>query len=109
MAMIDLPPTFNMLTFTDGTTPGALFRIDNSYEVSDTYSQFIPDWLGGEQRLQGRRISTSTRQIELPDQTDMNGRFAFRTDAPFNAGRSRRPIRSACSSACRRRATSCSR
>jgi hypothetical protein len=84
VAMVDLPPTFNMLTFTDGTTPGALFRIDSSYELSDTYSQFIPDWLGGNNDFKAG-VQYVYSQIELPDQTDMNGRFAFRTDAPFNA------------------------
>ena len=83
-AMIDLPPTFNMLTFTDGTTPGALFRIDNSYEVSDTYSQFIPDWLGGNNDFKAG-VQYVYSQIELPDQTDMNGRFGFRTDSAFDS------------------------
>jgi hypothetical protein len=82
--MTELPPTFNMLTFTDGTTPGALFRIDSSYELSDTYSQFVPDWLGGNNDFKAG-VQYVYSQIGLPDQTDMNGRFGFRTDAPFDA------------------------
>jgi hypothetical protein len=83
-AMVDLPPTLNMLTFTDGTIPGALFRIDSSYEISDTYSQFLPNWLGGNNDLKAG-VQYVYSEIELPDQTDMNGRFAFRTDSPFDA------------------------
>ncbi|HUR33309.1 MAG TPA: carboxypeptidase regulatory-like domain-containing protein [Vicinamibacterales bacterium] len=83
-AMVDLPPTLNMLTFTDGTTPGALFRIDSSYELSDTYSQFVPSWLGGSNDFKAG-VQYVYSQVELPDQTDMNGRFAFRTDSPFDA------------------------
>ena len=62
---------------------GALFRIDNSYEISDAFSQFIPAWLGGDHDLKvGGQYIYST--IQLPDQTDMNGRFAFSTDRAFN-------------------------
>lgn len=82
-AMVDLPPTLTMLTFTDGAYSSALFRIDNSYEISDTYSQFIPHWLGGDHDFK-TGVQYIYSEIELPDQTDMNGRFAFRTDAPFD-------------------------
>jgi hypothetical protein len=82
--MVDLPPTLSLLTFTDGTRNGALFRIDNAYEVSETFSQFVPAWGGGSHDLKaGAQYIYS--QIELPDQTDMNGRFAFSTDRAFNA------------------------
>ena len=73
-----------MLTFTDRTRSGALFRLDNSYEVSDTYSQFLPNRLGGNNDFKAG-VQYIYSQIELPDESDMNGRFAFRTDAPFNA------------------------
>ncbi len=81
--MTQLPPTLSMLTFTDGTRNGALFRLDNAYEVSETFTQFVPQWLGGENDFKfGASFIYS--QIELPDQTDMNGRFTFSTDAAFN-------------------------
>jgi hypothetical protein len=82
-AMVDLPPTFNMLTFTDGTTPGALFRINTSCEISNSYSQFIPSWLGGDNDFKAG-LQYVYSEIELPDQTAMNGRLAFRTDSPFD-------------------------
>jgi hypothetical protein len=81
--MTQLPPTLTMLTFTDGTRNGALFRLDNAYEVSETFTQFVPQWLGGENDFK-LGASFIYSQIELPDQTDMNGRFTFQTDLAFN-------------------------
>ena len=62
VALVDLPPTFSMLTFTDKTRNGALFRINNAYEISDTLLAVHPQLARGEQRLQGRASSTSTRR-----------------------------------------------
>src|SRR6185295_16900317 len=84
IAMVDVAPTLSMLTFFDGPNNGALFRIDDAYEVSETYTHFLPSWFGGDHNWKfGAQYIYS--QIELPDQTDMNGRFAFRTDRPFNS------------------------
>ena len=81
--MVDVAPTLTMLTFTDGKNPGALFRINDAYEISETYSQFVPEWLGGEHDLKfGSQYIYSN--IWLPDQTSMNGRFVFSTDKAFN-------------------------
>jgi hypothetical protein len=82
--MVDLPPTLSMLTFTDGTRNGALFRIDGAYEVSETFSQFVPQWAGASHDLKFG-ASYIKSKIQLPDQTDMNGRFTFSTDRAFNA------------------------
>ncbi|MDO8681559.1 MAG: carboxypeptidase regulatory-like domain-containing protein [Acidobacteriota bacterium] len=82
--MTDLPPTLTMLTFLDGTAPGALFRINKAYEVSETFTQFVPEWAGGDHDIKvGAQYIYSN--IHLPDQTDMNGRFSFATDRGFNA------------------------
>jgi hypothetical protein len=82
--MTELAPTLSMLTFTDGTRNGAQFRIDNAYELSDAFSWFVPQKMGGDHDLKfgGQFIYSS---INLPDQTDMNGRFSFSTDRAFNA------------------------
>ena len=82
--LADLPPTLSMLTFTDGTRNGALFRIDNAYEVTETFSQYVPQWAGGDHDLKAG-VQYIYSAIELPDQTDMNGRFSFSTDRAFNA------------------------
>ena len=82
--MTDLPPTLTMLTFLDGTAPGALFRIDKAYEISEAFTQFVPQRAGGDHDLKvGAQYIYS--HIHLPDQTEMNGRFAFATDRAFNA------------------------
>ena len=79
----DLAPTLTMATFADGPPRGAQFRINDSYEISDSFSQFIPAFLGGDHDLKvGGQYIYST--INLPDQTDMNGRFFFPTDRAFN-------------------------
>ncbi len=86
--MTQLPPTLSMLTFTDGTRNAALFRIDNAYEISETFTQFVPQKFGGENDFKfGASFIYS--QIELPDQTDMNGRFTFSTDLAFDANNPR--------------------
>jgi len=83
VAMVDVQPTLSMLTFFDGPNNGALFRIDNAYEVTEAFSQFMPHKLGGDHDLKvGGQFIYST--INLPDQTDMNGRFTFSTDKAFN-------------------------
>src|SRR5438105_1948005 len=84
VAGVNLAPTLQMLSnWFDGPNNGALFRIDNAYEVSEAYSWFVPKLAGGNNDLKfgGQFIYTT---IELPDQTDMNGRFSFSTDKSFN-------------------------
>jgi len=83
VAMVDVAPTLTMLTFTDGKANGALFRLNSAYEVSDSFSWFVPEFAGGNHDVKfGGQYIYST--IDLPDQTDMNGRFAFSTDMAFN-------------------------
>lgn len=86
--MTELPVSLTMLTFLDGFANGAQFRLNSSYEVSDSYAWFVPEMLGGSHEIKfGGQYIYST--IELPDQTDMNGRFAFSTDLAFNAANPR--------------------
>ncbi len=81
--MTDLPPTLSMLTFTDGTAPNANMRINDAYEVSDTFTQFLPQWIGGDHDLKFG-VQYIYSQINVPDEGEMNGRFSFATDRPFN-------------------------
>jgi Carboxypeptidase regulatory-like domain len=86
--MTELPPSLTMLTFLDGFANGAQFRINGAYEVSDSFSWFVPQKLGGSHDIKfGGQYIYST--IELPDQTDMNGRFGFSSDLAFNASNPR--------------------
>ena len=86
--MTDLPVSLQMLTFLDGFANGAQFRINSSYEVSDSFSWFVPSLFGGSHDIKfGGQYVYST--IELPDQTDMNGRFGFSTDLAFDPSNAR--------------------
>lgn len=86
--MTQLPVSLTMLTFLDGFANGAQFRLNSSYEVSDSYAWFVPEKFGGSHEIKfGGQYIYST--IELPDQTDMNGRFGFSTDLAFNAANPR--------------------
>ena len=81
--MTQLPVSLTMLTFLDGFANGAQFRINGSSEVSDSYSWFVPALWGGSHDIKfGGQYIYST--IELPDQTDMNGRFQFSTDLAYD-------------------------
>jgi Carboxypeptidase regulatory-like domain len=80
----ELAPTLTMATFADGPPRGAQFRINDSYEISEAFSQFVPSFLGGDHDVKvGGQYIYST--INLPDQTDMNGRFFFSSDRAFDA------------------------
>jgi hypothetical protein len=86
--MTELPVSLQMLTFLDGFANGAQFRINSSYEVSDSFSWFVPSLFGGSHDIKfGGQYVYST--IELPDQTDMNGRFGFSTDLAFDPNNAR--------------------
>ena len=64
--MTQLPPTLTMLTFVDGTRNAAQFRIDNAYEISETFTQFVPPVDGRRERSQVRRARSSTRRSSCP-------------------------------------------
>jgi hypothetical protein len=82
--MTDLPPTLSMLTFTDGNAPNADMRINDAYEIADTFTQFLPRWFGGDHEFKfGVQYIFST--IDLPNEGEMNGRFSFANDRAFNA------------------------
>jgi hypothetical protein len=82
--MTDLAPTLTMLTFTDGTAPNADMRINSAYELGNTFTQFLPQWGGGDHELKfGAQYILS--RIDLPNEGELNGRFAFATDSAFNA------------------------
>ncbi|MBI3262914.1 MAG: TonB-dependent receptor [Acidobacteria bacterium] len=82
--MIDMPPTLSMLTFTDGLANNASMRINDAYEISETFTQFVPHWVGGDHDLKFG-VQYIFSKIGVPDEGDMNGRFSFATDRPFNA------------------------
>ena len=79
-----LKPTLAFLTFVDQQSPVAQARVDNAYQLDDTFSWFIPHGgtshdvkMGGQFEYVGARSTT---------QDNINGVFFFRSDLPFNAG-----------------------
>jgi len=82
--MTDLPPTLSQLTFTDGLANNANMRINDAYEISEVFTQFVPEWAGGDHDLKFG-VQYVFSNINVPDEGDMNGRFSFSTDRAFNA------------------------
>lgn len=79
----ELPPSLQMLTFLDQKANGGGYRINGSYEVSETFTWFIPNRAGGDHDLKfGAQYIFS--QFEFPDEGNMNGTFFFATDLPFD-------------------------
>jgi hypothetical protein len=78
-----LKPTLVYLNFVDQQSPVAQARVDNAYQVDDTFSWFIPRGgsthdvkMGGQYEYVGARSTT---------QDNLNGIFFFRSDQPFSA------------------------
>ncbi len=78
-----LKPTLVFLTYVDQQSPVAQARVDNAYQVDDTFSWFIPRGgsthdvkMGGQFEYVGARATT---------QDNINGIFFFRSDLPFSA------------------------
>jgi len=78
-----LNPTLVFLTYVDQQSPVAQARVDNAYQLDDTFSWFIPRGgsthdvkMGGQFEYVGARSTT---------QDNLNGVFFFRSDLPFSA------------------------
>jgi hypothetical protein len=78
-----LKPTLVFLTYVDQQSQVAQARVDNAYQLDDTFSWFIPHGgtthdvkMGGQFEYVGARSTA---------QDNWNGVFFFRSDLPFNA------------------------
>jgi len=79
-----LKPTLVFLTYVDQQSPVAQARVNNAYQLDDTFSWFIPHGgtthdvkMGGQYEYVGARSTA---------QDNINGVFFFRSDLPFTAG-----------------------
>jgi len=79
-----LEPTLAYLTYTDQQNATAQARINNAYQVEDTFSWFLPGKRGEHDLKFGVQYQLSTN--DFTDQGNMNGTFTFSTNGPFNAG-----------------------
>lgn len=78
-----LPPTLEFLTFVDQQSAVAQARINNAYQIEDTFSWFFPGKTGDHDVRTGIQYQYSTDVATAQD--NMNGTFSFPTNGPFNA------------------------
>jgi hypothetical protein len=76
-------PRLNYLTYLDGDSSVAQARVNNAYQVENTFSWFVPG-KGGDHDLKfGLQFQYVSADSDTQD--NMNGTFTFRTNSPFNA------------------------
>jgi carboxypeptidase family protein/TonB-dependent receptor-like protein len=78
-----LPPQLNMLTFFDGQASAASSRLDQAWQLVDTFSWFKPGWHGDHDVKFGFQYEYA--RTFFTNDGNLNGTFTFRTDQPFNA------------------------
>jgi hypothetical protein len=79
-----LPPTLRYLTYVDQQSEVAQARVNNAYQVEDTFSWFIPGAKGDHNLRFGVQYQYSTN--DTTQQDAQNGIFSFRTNTPFDPG-----------------------
>ena len=77
-----LPPTLQYLTFIDQQSNVAQARINNAWQLEDTFSWFVPGRRGGHDLKFGVQYQYSTN--DNTEQGNRNGTFTFRVDETFN-------------------------
>jgi hypothetical protein len=78
-----LPPTLRQLTYIDQQNDVAQARVNNAYQVEDTFSWFVPGRGGDHNVRAGVQYQYITADFDTQD--TINGVFSFRTDTPYNA------------------------
>jgi outer membrane receptor protein involved in Fe transport len=66
----------------DGASDVAQSRVNQSYQIDDTFSFFVPEWAGGHNMKFG--INYSYRTETFSNFGTANGQFTFDTDRPFD-------------------------
>jgi Carboxypeptidase regulatory-like domain/TonB-dependent Receptor Plug Domain len=75
-------PTLQFLTFTTQQNATAQLRINNAYQIEDTFSWFIPGKGGDHDVRFGAQYQYSDQLFS--EQGNLNGTFIFSTNSPFN-------------------------
>jgi outer membrane receptor protein involved in Fe transport len=78
-----LPPTLRYLTFIDQQDSVAQARVNNAWQLEDTFSWFVPGAKGDHNLRFGVQYQRSTADSTAQDA--WNGVFTFRTDSVFDA------------------------
>jgi hypothetical protein len=78
-----LLPTLQFQTFTDQQSSVMQARVNDAYQLDDTFSWFVP----GKKGDHSLRMGVQYEYIDVfsSAQDNWNGTFTFRTNAPFNA------------------------
>ncbi len=69
-------------TVLEGASTVASHRVNQSYQIDDTFSLFVPDWFGNHNIRMGFQFSR--RSVERNNSSTANGQFVFEEDAPWN-------------------------
>ncbi|HSC27410.1 MAG TPA: TonB-dependent receptor [Vicinamibacterales bacterium] len=77
-----LPPTLNFLDFTDQQNGVAQARINNAYQLEDTFSWFVPGRRGDHDVKFGFQYEYVSQRFT--NQGSANGAFSFPTNHPFD-------------------------
>jgi outer membrane receptor protein involved in Fe transport len=79
-----LDPTLNYQTYSDQQNSVAQARINNGYQIEDTFSWFVPSKRGDHDIKFGAQYQYSSNDAETQD--NLNGTFSFGlSNGPFNA------------------------
>ena len=78
-----LKPTLVYQTFSDQQSQVAQARVNNAYQIDDTFSWFIAGHGGDHDVKFGAQYEYVSARATAQD--NLNGTFFFRTDLPFNA------------------------
>jgi hypothetical protein len=77
-----LPPTLNYLTYFDQQNDVAQARINNAYQIDDTFSWFVPGHRGDHDIKFGAQYQYASNDFR--NDGTLNGAFFFPTNRPFN-------------------------
>jgi outer membrane receptor protein involved in Fe transport len=81
-------PTLDFQSFDDQQSPRAQARINDAYQIDNTFSWFKPGWKGDHDFKFGAQYQYST--VQNTNDGNLNGTFAFgQNDLPFNASNPR--------------------
>ena len=69
-------------TVVEGASTVASHRLNQSYQVDDTFSIFVPDW-GGDHNIR-MGFNFSRRSVARNNSSTANGQFGFDTDTSWN-------------------------
>ncbi len=81
--MTALRPTLQYLSFIDQQNNTAQSRVNDGYQIEDTFSWFVPGARGDHDIKFGFQYQYS--EAVNDNQGNLNGTFEFRSDRPFNA------------------------